>query len=282
MRIIDAHVHFSNIQALRQGAQEAGVEYTARGFSEECFDNGVIGCVCMGLSETAPGLTPDKLAITPMGADLAPPPLPMGICLGINPHTLDSSAVAEIKNMIALQNDIVGFKIYAGYYHVDVNDAAYEPVFKLACEYGLPVAIHGGDTYFKGGLLEYSHPLRFDRLAYTYPDLKIVICHMGFPWIMDACIIAAKNDNVYVDISGLSEGDAAECDSLRTQPLYRDYYKQGLMFLDDYKKVIFGTDWPLTPIGPYIELCKELVPQTTWEDVFYNNAVGVYGNGMFQ
>jgi predicted TIM-barrel fold metal-dependent hydrolase len=276
MKIIDAHMHFSNIHAFRKGAVDSGVDYSAAGLLKEYSDNGVVSCVCMGLTETASGLTPDKLTQTPMDADLAHSPISMGICLGINPYNMDADAIARIEQMLSMRNDIVGFKIYAGYYHVDINDNIYMPVYKLACKYNLAIAIHSGETYFKGGLVEYSHPIHVDKLAYKFADMKIIICHMGFPWVMDACEMATKNDNVYIDISGLAVGGALECERMRTEPLICDYFRQGLVFMNDYTKVIFGTDWPLVPVAPYIESCKAIIPEYAREDVFYNNAVKVY------
>ena len=296
MKIIDAHMHFSKIQALWLGALDSGVNYSAEGLLKECSDNNIVACVCMGLSETTPGLTPDKLAENPMLANLDEPPISMGINLGINPHRIDDEALERIEQRIIVgkqgtftleQNSgkqeikpepfISGFKIYAGYYHVHINDEVYKPIYKLAADHNLTVAIHGGETYFKGGLVEYSHPLQVDRLAYEFKDLKIVICHMGFPWVMEACEMATKNDNVYVDISGLAVGGIKECEMMRNEPLIRDYFRQGLVFLNNYEKVLFGTDWPLVPIGPYIESCKALIPYGSWENVFYNNALKVYG-----
>ena len=276
MKIIDAHMHFSNIQALRQAAIDSHAEYSSAGLAKEYSESGVTGCVCMGVTETSPGLTPDRLAQTPMDADLDAPPLPMGVCLGINPHCLNKGAIDKTKEAIAMRGDIAGLKIYAGYYHVDINDSVYTPVYRLAAENNLPVAIHSGETYFKNGLLEYSRPLHVDKLAYSFPELKIIICHLGFPWVMEACEIAAKNPNVYVDISGLAVGSASECELMRSEPLIRDYFRQGLIFLNNYEKVIFGSDWPLAPIGPYIESCKALIPESSWDAVFYSNAARVY------
>ena len=276
MKIIDAHMHFSNIQALKQGAVDSGVDYSLAGLLAEYAKSGVTSCVCMGLSENIPSATPDKLAQTPMVADLSEQPDIMGVCLGINPHTLDDMAMQRVKDALTVRSGIAGFKIYAGYYHVDVNDDIYTPIYKLASERNLTVAIHGGETYFKGGLIEYSRPVHVDKLAYSFPQMNIVICHLGFPWVMEACEVATKNDNVYLDISGLVVGGANECKYMQEEPLLRDYYKQGLLFMGNYKKVLFGTDWPLVPIEPYIEFCKALVPQHAWEDVFYNNATRLY------
>jgi predicted TIM-barrel fold metal-dependent hydrolase len=199
--------------------------------------------------------------------------------MGVNPHRLDGRSVADMEKAVERRGDIAGFKIYAGYYHEHVYGKVYEPVYKLASEHGLAVAIHGGDTYFKGGLIEYSRPLHVDRLAHSFPDMKIVICHMGYPWVMEACEMAYKHNNVYIDLSGLAVGGAAECERMAGEPLIRDFFRQGLLFLNNYKKVIFGTDWPLAPIGPYVEMCRAIIPEYAREDVFYRNAAGVYGLG---
>jgi len=100
---------------------------------------------------------------------------------------------------------------------------------------------------------------------------------MGNPWVMDACEIAYKNRNVYVDISGLEEGDPTKIESSAKNHLLVNFLKTGLDHLDDYKKVLFGTDWPIVPMQAYIDFCKKLIPEHTYEDVFLNNALQVYG-----
>jgi len=269
-------MHFSNIQAFRQGAADSGVDYSSAGLAKEYAEAGVTGSVCMGITETAPGKTPDKMAQTPMFAELDTPMHNMRVCMGINPHKMGGQSIAEIEKAVKTRSDIAGFKIYAGYYHKHIYAKVYEPVYRIAAEYGLPVAIHSGDTYFKGGLIEYSRPLHVDKLAHMYPEMKIIICHVGFPWVMEACEIAYKHANVYVDISGLAVGGASECERMVSEPLINGYFRQGFLFLNNYKKVIFGTDWPLAPVGPYTEMCKAIIPQNVWPDVFWGNAAGIY------
>jgi hypothetical protein len=40
---------------------------------------------------------------------------------------------------------------------------------------------------------------------------------------------------------------------------------------------MFGTDWPLTDIGPYLEAFKRAIPREHWKAVFHDNAARVYG-----
>jgi len=307
MKIIDAHTHFSNINAFHDAAADSGVDFSINGLIGEQAENKIVASVCMGLVETTPGAFPDKnapafmWAYSPIkkgnGACLGEHSSPlqnsptiidvqglhedcppsMYVCLGVNPHTLNDDYVAVLDKFLKKNTAwIVGFKIYAGYYHFNINDPVYTPVYKLAAEHGLTVAIHTGDTYSEVGLLEYSHPLAADRLAVNFRGVNFMLCHMGDPWIMDACEVAYKNRNIYLDISGLQAGDAALIAATEARPIVMHHYTQGLQYLNAYEKVLFGTDWPLVPLGAYIEFCKKLVPSEAYEDVFYNNALKLF------
>jgi len=306
MKIIDAHVHFSRIASFEECARGTSeVDYSECGYMNEAAENGVVRSVCMGLAETAPGGFPDARASTPMGADLAAGmsvptdmctpagmnvptgmntihtdtysmPRGMCICLGINPHTLSERSLAEAEGLIKGGPGVVGFKLYAGYYHFDITDPVYDPVYRLSEKHDLAVVIHTGDTFSIRGLLKYAHPLRVDELAVAHPDLRIVACHMGVPWVFDACEVAAKNPNVYVDLSGMLVGNAAFIALQAENPLILDRYRQALAFMESYDKVIYGSDWPLAPMGAYIGFCKRLIPQEEHEKVFYKNAMEVF------
>jgi len=278
MKIFDAHMHFSNLQAFYGAADVSGVDYSYEGYMKEREAAGILGSVCMGLVETERFTFPDKAALSPMIADLDKRPPGLYTCLGINPHTLNDGAMEKIRQLVADKSaGVVGFKIYAGYYHYYIHDPIYAPVYKLAAEHNLTVAIHTGDTYSEEGLLEYSHPLAADRVAVQFRDTKFLLCHMGDPWIMDACEVAYKNRNVYLDISGLLAGDGELIENTEKRPLVMHHYAQGLVYLNNYSKVLFGTDWPIVPMKPYIDFCKKIVPESVYEDVFWNNAQMVYG-----
>ena len=276
--IIDAHMHFSNVAAFYTAADDSGVVYSQKGYIEECKRAKIIASVCMGLNESKPHAFPDENATVPMLADLDEPPPDMYTCIGINPHRLDDDAIKRIQQTI--NKSIVGFKIYAGYYHFHVHDPVYDPIYRLAAEHGLTVAIHTGVTYSETGLMEYSHPLQADRAAVMYRDAKILLCHMGNPWIMDACEVAYKNRNVYLDISGLVEGNSGHIQETMDNPLLMAHYSVGLHYLNNYTKVLFGTDWPIVPLEAYIEFCRKLVPDKHHARVFYENARELYRLGV--
>ena len=92
----------------------------------------------------------------------------------------------------------------------------------------------------------------------------------------DAMEVVAKNPNVYVDLSGLLEGNF---DGSIFFEKHRDYFRYLRMWLDyvgQYDRVLYGTDWPLINIHSYIDTMKLVVPEEHHEEFFYRNALRVY------
>ncbi|MGE3181279.1 MAG: amidohydrolase family protein, partial [Phycisphaerae bacterium] len=105
---------------------------------------------------------------------------------------------------------VKGLKLYPGYEPFYPYDKRCQVIYDLAIEYDVPVMFHTGDTYTPKGKLRYAHPLNIDDVAVDNPEMKIVICHIGNPWIRDCMEVVYKNKNVYADISGLVLGDFAD------------------------------------------------------------------------
>ncbi|OMG01047.1 TatD family hydrolase [Paenibacillus sp. FSL R7-0337] len=278
MKIIDAHVHYSNIAAFHETAQTlAHIDYTGKGLLEEFRRSGVIAGVGMGVTETVAGAFPDSAALNPMLLDLSETlPDNLFTCVGINPLTLHLEGQLEALEQSLQRSDVVGIKLYAGYYHFNVGDEIYDPVYKLAAAYSLPVVIHGGLTYADQGLLKYSHPLSMEETFLKHREITFMLCHLGDPWVMDTAALLEKNPNLYTDLSGWIVGDQAKVDRLLTEQTYTDHFRRALVFAEKYDRLVFGTDWPLVPLDAYITFVKHLVPEAYHDDVFYNNALRVF------
>ncbi len=274
-KVIDAHFHYSKIASFQQAAKDNGTDYSRAGWLKDCGENSVVAGICMGLAEGVPGGFPDIDTPTPMAYDVDEMPAGFYFCAGINPHRLKSEDLAGLDKALK-RADCVGLKLYAGYYHYYVTDEVYDPVYKLAMKYDMPVAIHTGDTYSERGLLKYSHPMAVDELAVKYPDLKIVICHLGNPWVMDCAEILYKNKNVFADLSGLQVGTKELFSRFCSNELWLNTFRTAMVFADSYDKLIYGSDWPLAPMRSYIDLIKVLVPAEHHEKVFFHNALRIY------
>ncbi|MGD6944205.1 amidohydrolase family protein [Cytobacillus gottheilii] len=276
MKIIDAHIHFSDVKSFHHTAAEISkVDYSYDGYINEYKKANVVLSIAMGLTETDKMGFPDHEAVTPMGLDLGEAlPEQIVYCAGINPFDLDEAALGRLE--LELQHPrVVGIKIYLGYYPFYAYDEVYEPVYKLAEKYGLPVVFHTGDTYSERGLLKYSHPLAIDEVAVKHRNVQFMMAHFGDPWTITGAEIIYKNSNVYADLSGIIVGTEEELKK-RSEGRFLDHLRHALVFADSYDKLLFGTDWPLAPVGPYIQFIKDLIPEEYHEDVFYNTAVKLF------
>jgi predicted TIM-barrel fold metal-dependent hydrolase len=282
--IIDAHIHLSNIGEFRRTAKELSeVDYSAAGLAQEFRECGVVLGIGMGVTETQVGGFPDERSANPMGLDLAEGGMPSSImeCVGINPVRLAGSLGMRQRELDAIEQALqrestAGIKLYAGYYHYYVYDTVYDPVYELAARYRLPIVIHTGDTYSDRGLLKYSHPLTVDELAVRHRELTFVICHLGDPWVMDGAEVVYKNPNVYADLSGVLVGGRERFARKMSEPLLMEHFRRPLVYADCYNKMLYGSDWPLAPIGVYIDFVRRLVPEAYHEQVFYRNALEVF------
>jgi len=270
-------MHFSHIEEFkRTAAEKSSVDYSLSGILKEYAENGVVLGIGMGLTETQQDAFPDAEAITPMGLDLTeelPPQLVC--CLGINPFKLDEAAVARLEEDLQKPH-VVGLKIYLGYYPFYAYDSVYDPVYALAAKYQVPVVFHTGDTYSERGLLKYSHPLTLDEVAVRHREVTFMMAHFGDPWVLDGAEVVYKNRNMFADLSGLMVGDAANCQRLKDSPLFFAHLRHAITYCDHYDKFLFGTDWPLAPVKPYIQFVQELIPAEYHEDVFYKTALKVF------
>ena len=93
-----------------------------------------------------------------------------------------------------------GWKMYPpnGFYP---DEKEFDPYYKLCVDLDIPITIHQGFTP-RHKHVKYARPVYVDRVAADFPDLKIVLAHVGYPWQDETLMIASKNPNVSVDISG--------------------------------------------------------------------------------
>lgn len=276
MKIIDAHMHLSNIKSFYETAEKLSfVDYSSKGILKEYREANVVLGIGMGVTETDNQGFPDYEAVTPMGLDLDPfVPQEIVYCAGVNPYDLNEDALARLEEEVQKPN-VVGIKIYLGYYPFYAYDEVYQPVYQLAAKYQLPVVFHTGDTYSERGYLKYSHPLAIDEVAVMHRKVNFMMAHFGDPWVLTGAEIIYKNPNVFADLSGLIVGTEKDLER-KSEGRFLDHLRHALVFADSYDKLIFGTDWPLIPIAPYIEFIKRLIPEEFHQQVFYNTAVKVF------
>ena len=167
-------------------------------------------------------------------------------------------------------------KIYLGYTYRYAYDRLYEPVYRLAQKYDVPVVFHTGDTNSSRAKIKFADPLTIDEVAVDHPKVNFVIAHCGNPWIESAAEVAYKNPNVYIECSALLTGNLDQAPKEKVDTYVVKPIAWVFGYLEDPKKMMFGTDWPLVSIKPYVEAYKRAIPKEHWKTVFYDNAVRVF------
>ena len=270
MKIIDAHIHYAGHEGFNQTARESGQINTAAAVAENFRRNGVVAAVAMGTGRSDG--RPDGLC-EPMRPDLAGPvteescalPRNIAYCAGVDSGAITPENTAkslELFERYLKTPQCVGLKFYPGYHHIYMSDKRHFPFFELAAAYGVPVVIHTGDTAGTRGHVKYSHPLTIDY---------------GNPWIVDATEVAAKNENVSIDLSGLAAGEIESETFLAQYRGYLEYLKTWMAYLGDWSRFLYGSDYPLVNIDEYIKVIRALIPEEHQEAVFYSNALRTFG-----
>lgn len=260
--IIDCHVHLSNYEE-----EPVALEQRYNQLHEAMDRNGIDHAFVLSsyfASEKRPSV--QRLA------DLTRDDPRVSVVEGVSLYGKAPLDLAAMEERLR-RREVIALKLYPGYEHYYPTDKICQPIYELALDYDVPVMVHTGDTYNVQAKVKYAHPLHLDEVAVDHPDLRIVACHLGNPWFRDTAEIIYKNPNVWADISGLVLGDIESS----FEEWIREQVKEIIGYAGDPDKLLFGTDWPIVNIGPYIKLIQSLdLEEEDRERIFWKNTVQVF------
>lgn len=142
-----------------------------------------------------------------------------------------SDAVAALER--AVRDGLRGLKLAPTYQGFDPLSGEAMGVYEAAEALDLPVMWHQGTTFVRTARLDYALPIQIDTVAIRHPRLRIVIAHLGHPWIEDTLVVVRKHPNVFADVS-----------ALHTRPWQLYTALIGALEYGVTDKLLFGTDWP--------------------------------------
>jgi len=270
--VIDAHIHCSGTRRddlLRSYAKLNGLRYDMEELLEQMEEGGVSSGLLLsppvGRGEPLPN--PEVLRLCGKSKDRLFP------IFTVEPN---ERAVRESLRLAeANKGHVRGFKIWLGYRHVYPKDKVFAPLYDYAQEHDLPVLFHTGDTANSTGSLAHAHPLTLDEVANEREGLKIVICHMGNPWIVDTAELLYKHPNVFADLSGLIVGGASYGKKYLSMISRR--VSEAIYYSGGVGKVLFGTDYPVETLANGLELVSSLViSRADKEKILWRNASRLY------
>ncbi len=189
-----------------------------------------------------------------------------------------SKNLKEIEVLLKAKK-LIALKFYLGYEHYFANDKRAEKLYELCIKYDIPAYFHTGDNWItpktKDALVRYASPLYVDDVAVKYPNLKIIMAHLGNPWIDEAALIISKHKNIYGDISGLLSYDPSNTPLVKTDnEIARQKVIALIAWCNTPRKLVFGTDFDIFSQKSYIDFLNSL-PNVSKEDkeyILYKNA----------
>lgn len=124
--------------------------------------------------------------------------------------------------------------------HIYPDDARLIRLAELCQKFSRPVIFNAGCSWIPDSPAKYSEPVRFEDIACGFPDVKICLAHLGWPWHMETFMMLMKYPNVYTDTSLIYMGTSKQ---YYEQIFCRDLDVNWLQncFAD---KVMFGSDLP--------------------------------------
>ena len=161
------------------------------------------------------------------------------------------NAVAELDRLVKV-NKFQGLKLHPLFSAFTANDPVVYPLMDKARELSIPVFIHSGHAPF-------SLPWSIAQLAEVYPDVPIVMVHMGHGhgiYIQAAIDMAMKYDNIWLETSGMP---------MHTK-VKEAYERVGA------ERIFWGSDAPFHDYG--VEILRTRVSglsEQALEQVFYSN-----------
>ncbi|MGH1564702.1 amidohydrolase family protein [Mumia sp. DW29H23] len=193
--------------------------------------------------------------------------------MSVNPTATDALDEAERCRELGL----VGVKLGPNYQNFDPlgEDAL---AFYAYCEKNaLPILFHQGASPIRAAPLRYTYPLVTDEVALRFPELRIVMAHMGHPWGKETVVTIRKHPHVYADVSSIY---------LRPWVCY-----ESLLAAVEWgctHKLLLGSDFPIANTGEAIAGLRRVndilegtalprVPQELIEQVIHADALGALG-----
>jgi len=142
------------------------------------------------------------------------------LCCQVNPNE-GAAALQEIKQA-ATEWGMRVLKIMPAIYQVHLTGKVAQTLMTTARDHGLVVNIHSGS--------EISHPLAIGALCRRFPDVTVLMDHMGYrEWVGDAIEAARDNPNLYLGTT------IASFEPTTVERAVRELGPE---------RVIYGSNWP--------------------------------------
>ena len=189
----------------------------------------------------------------------------------VDPHQPD----APTKLKCAIEDlGLRGLKLAPGIQEFYPNDPALYPLYEKAQELGIPILFHAGMTWEPHAKAGYGRPIYFEDVAHAFPELKIVLAHLAWPWVLEAVSLALKYPNLYLDTAALYFDNPKDFIGFAmAQQVPLTVWERSLRH-----QLVFGSNYPRVEIKNMAAAVRSLgLSQGCLELVFRGNAQRLLG-----
>ena len=139
----------------------------------------------------------------------------------------------------------------------DYDCEKYFPVYEKAEELGFPILFHTGikarypveqRTVSRA---RHMKPQHLDAIARYFPDLNLIMAHIGGPWYEEAFMVARINPNIYMDLTSGS--------GWRVKGMTPDYFRRKLWWDGAWGKIVFGSDVHYTRMEWAVDVYRDIL-----------------------
>jgi len=171
------------------------------------------------------------------------------------------------------QRGFTGLKFHIPKQRYDTK--AYFAVYEKAQQYKMPCLFHSGIVAFptpmpKERISSFNmEPIHLEAVAQVFPELKIIIAHLGVQSYLTALTLIRLFPNIYADLSGTTPGWRAN--------LTIADWKRLLWFPTAHEKILFGSDVHFSEIASNIKIYDKIASAAEWnmqmqQNLYYNNS----------
>jgi len=133
---------------------------------------------------------------------------------------------------------------------------------KMVCLFHTGIVAHSLCDKEKHTSGDKMRPIRLEAIARTFPELRIIGAHFGWPWYREANAVMGVNENIYFDTTG------------GTLMNFPEPFKNLIFEPVKFEKFIFGTDSLAKDFKIPYENCKKFFRELNLNEEIQNKILG--------
>jgi predicted TIM-barrel fold metal-dependent hydrolase len=149
----------------------------------------------------------------------------------IDPLRDPTGAVLELERCVK-DLDMRGLKMTPTYQHFYPSDERLDSLYEKCIELDIPVMFHTGWTAIINAPMKFQDPILLDDVGIKFRKLKVIVAHVGHPWVDQGICLVAKHPNFYCDMANWSR--------LGAEYLAQTILK--LKALNSADRILYGSD----------------------------------------